>query len=64
MSATRVAEGVWEIGLRQVNAFFLDAADGGVLMDTGLAGQEGWILGALKGDRRSMSTARCWWVPR
>lgn len=48
MGAKRVADGVWEIGLRQVNAFYLDAAEGGVLIDTGFPGHEGWILSALK----------------
>ncbi len=49
MGAKRVVDGVWEIGLRQVNAFFLDAPEGGVVIDTGTPGHEGRILEALKG---------------
>ena len=49
MAAKRVVDGVWAIALGQVNAFFVDTTEGGVLIDTGLPGKAGYILASLKG---------------
>lgn len=58
MGAKRVVDRVWEISLRQVHAFFVDAPEGGVLIDTGYPGHEGWILSALAGIGRGAADVK------
>lgn len=48
MAVTEVIPGLWEIKLGFVNAFLHDAGDGLTLVDTGIAGSAGAIVGAIR----------------
>jgi glyoxylase-like metal-dependent hydrolase (beta-lactamase superfamily II) len=49
MAAKKIVPGVYAISLRIVNAFLLETDEGLILIDTGLPGSEGRILGAIAG---------------
>ncbi len=48
MQAEQIVPGLYQIPLGVVNAFYIDEPDGGVLIDTGFAGNADKILGALR----------------
>jgi glyoxylase-like metal-dependent hydrolase (beta-lactamase superfamily II) len=49
----RVVPGCWRIGLFGVNAYLVEAEPGLVLVDTGMAGTAGRLVGAVRGLGRS-----------
>jgi glyoxylase-like metal-dependent hydrolase (beta-lactamase superfamily II) len=49
MAAKKIVPGVYAISLRIVNAFLLETDEELILIDTGLYGSEGRILGAIAG---------------
>ncbi len=58
MSVKPVVPGLWQVAIRYVNAFILDAGDGLTLIDTGMPGGEATILEAIRSLGRDPADVR------